>query len=188
MNRVSVTSKYHPRLSESILRLRQLKVTGSRKGQTENFMYGWHDTYFLVAFSSRTRKMTVQHFLSGPNRTILKIEKYTKPRKQRKKWPFKTSKILKLSHFSWYLLDILYTQTPDGVRSHIFHFLKVKKTNLFFTISIIFENFHNFHNFGNPTSQFYRYVHSQPSIENHSVLPLKLFAYLRDSFSREPLF
>ena len=48
-------------------RSRSFKVTRSRKDQTENLGFGRRDTCFWVGFSSRTRKMILEHFLNGPN-------------------------------------------------------------------------------------------------------------------------
>ena len=67
MGRVCDTSKYHPKPSLSIF-----KVTRPKKGQTKNFVFGRLETYFKVSFSSWLWKMTLKHFLNGPNGT--KIE------------------------------------------------------------------------------------------------------------------
>ena len=48
---------------------RSFKVRRSRKGQTDNFGFVRRDTCFWVSFSSTTPKMTLEHFLNGPNRT-----------------------------------------------------------------------------------------------------------------------
>ena len=40
--------------------------------------FGRRDTYFWVNFSSRTRKMALEHFLNGRNREKMKIGKMQK--------------------------------------------------------------------------------------------------------------
>ena len=56
-------------------RTRSFKVMRSRKDQTENFVFGRRGSCFRVNFSSRTRKMTLEHFLNGPNRTSFENQK-----------------------------------------------------------------------------------------------------------------
>ena len=68
MDRVWDTSKYHPKLSVSIFKVKAVQGHGIKKDQPENFGFGQCDTCFWVSFSSRTRKMTLEQFLNGRNR------------------------------------------------------------------------------------------------------------------------
>ena len=52
------------------LRSSLFKVTMSRKGQTKYLRFGRRDTSFWVIFLSRTRQMTLEHFLNDPKRKI----------------------------------------------------------------------------------------------------------------------
>ena len=47
-------------------RSRSFKVKRSRKGQTENFGFGWRDNCFWVRFSSRTRKSDARTLFEPP--------------------------------------------------------------------------------------------------------------------------
>ena len=82
------------------LRSRSFKVTTSRKVQTENFWFGCRDTCFWVSFSSRTQRMTIEHFLNGRNRINFENRENAGNRmKQRKKWPFWDLQQTKLGFF-----------------------------------------------------------------------------------------
>ena len=119
-----------------------------------------------------------------------KLDKIYKPgkcrnlRKQRKKWLFSTFKTPKLGHFSRYLLEILYMSVESdtiSVFSHTFQFFFNLDNFLWISLKIIFLlfiflNFQSIQNIVNPRLQFDRDVYSQPSVENRSVLSLKLFA------------
>ena len=69
--------------------------------------------------------------------------------------------------------------TPDRVLSHVFQFSKIRKFSSFFLNNMFidyFSKFLNFENFEYLRQQFDSTVHPQPSVENHLVLSIKLFA------------
>ena len=87
----------------------------SRKGHTENCGFGGRDTCFLVSLSSRTRTMTLEHFLNGRNRTHFENRENAGIEGNSVKMTFSTFKTPKLGHFSRYLPGMLYTYRPNRV-------------------------------------------------------------------------
>ena len=78
---------------------------------------------FLGQFFVKNTKMTLEYFLNYPNRTNFNNRKNAKMAGNSvKKWPFSRFKTRKLGHFSGYMLEILYTYTPDRDILHIFRF------------------------------------------------------------------
>ena len=140
MDGVWDTSKYHPKLTVSIFKV---KITRSRKGQTENFGFGRRDTCCWVSFSSRTQNMTPEHFWNGPNRTNFEIGKIQKPKETAWKWPFSTSK----QQNSVIFQDICLTFRTHIHLAEFLHiysvFLKIRKIPIFsdnIFLFIIFQN------------------------------------------------
>ena len=70
MDRVWDTSKYHPKLSVSVLKFKVIQghEVNERPHWKFHVWVAWY-MFFLVIFPSRTRKMTLEHFLNGPSRT-----------------------------------------------------------------------------------------------------------------------
>ena len=125
-------TKYHLKPSLSIFKV---KVTRSRKGQTENLGFGRRDICFWVSFSSRTRKMTLEYFWNGPNRANFESRENAEIAGNSVKMAFfdlQNSKTRVI--FSRYLHEILYTYTPDRVLSHIFRIFENSRIfpNIFF--------------------------------------------------------
>ena len=113
MDRVWDTSKYHPKHLVSILKV---KVTRSRKGQTENFRFGRRDA-FLGQFFVKNVENDPKTLYERPKSGNVEIAENSV------KMTFLTFKTPKLAHFSRYLLEVLYTYATDRVLSHIFRFL-----------------------------------------------------------------
>ena len=67
MDRVWDTSKYHPKLSVSIFKVKVIQSHEVKERSNWKFWFGQHYTCFWVSFSWRTRKMTLKDFLSRPN-------------------------------------------------------------------------------------------------------------------------
>ena len=118
IDRVWETSRYHPKLSMSIF-----KVTRSRKGQTKNFRFGWSDICFWVSFS-RTQKLTLEHFLNGPNRKKSENRENTEiAGNSVKNSRFQPSKQQNSVIFQdIYLKFCINICAPDRALSHIFRF------------------------------------------------------------------
>ena len=133
------TSKYHPKLSVSIFKVKV--VQGHEvKGRSNWKFWVWAAWYlFLTQFFVKNAKND-HRTLFEPHKTdkFWKSGKCRNHRKQREKWPFSTFKTPKLGHFSRYLLDFFYTYTPDRVLSHIFVYWKFEKFPHFFFKKNIF--------------------------------------------------
>ena len=98
------------------LRSRSLKVTRSKSVQTEKFGNGWCDACFRSVFR-QDAKMTVEHFLNGPNGTKFKNRENMEIPGNGVKLTIFDLKISILGHFPRCLHDILYTYTPFSVLS-----------------------------------------------------------------------
>ena len=64
------TSKYHPKLSLSIFKVNVIQGHEVNERSNRKF-WVWAACYMLLGhfFSSRTRKMTLEHFLNDPSQT-----------------------------------------------------------------------------------------------------------------------
>ena len=58
-----------PKCCVALSQINVIKGQKVRKGQTQNFEFGWCDTMFLGNIFVKNAKMTLEHFLNGPNRT-----------------------------------------------------------------------------------------------------------------------
>ena len=84
MDHVWDTSKCPPKHFVTLCQLRAIQGHEVKKDQIYNFRFGQCDTCFQVTFSSRAQRMTLEHFLNGPNRTIFENLKITDILKQHK--------------------------------------------------------------------------------------------------------
>ena len=152
-------------------------------------MFGFGGVIYIiwVSFSSRTRKLTLENFLKGPNRINFKNREYTEiAGNSVKNGSFRLSKhqnsvIFKISTrnfvqiYTWYVFP------------HIFRFLKNRKFSSFF--ENIFDYFLNFFK----TFTTFK-IWDSSSIETFTLnflLKTNLFYHLnclRDSVSRKHLF
>ena len=83
MDRVRDTSKHRLKLSVTIFKI---KVTGSRKGQTENFMFEWRDNFFLVQlFVKDAKNESRTHFERPKSDKLWKPGKCRSPSERREK-------------------------------------------------------------------------------------------------------
>ena len=127
--------KYYPKLSVNIFKV---KVTRSRKGQTKNFGFGNRDTCFWVNFSSRTRKMTLEHSLNGPNPTYFENRENAEIGRNIVKITFFDLRNTKTWPFYKIFCAILYTYTSDRALSQIFLFFNSIKSSPHFIEDNIF--------------------------------------------------
>ena len=107
-------------------------------------------------------------------------KKCRNPRRKRKKWPFLAFKTAKLSRFSRYQLESLYTYSSRSVLSHIFisfklktflgKYWRTKNSVYFFPIS-------KFHQFKNSIWRCHSHVESTCFVGNQLVLSLKLYSW-----------
>ena len=125
MDRVWDTSKYRPKISVSKFKVKVIKSHEVKERSNWKF-YVWAAWYmfFLVSLSLRTRKMTLEHVLNGPNRT--KLGNWQNAESQETAWKngrFQNTKIPTHDHVSRYPLAMLYTYTTNEALSYIFRSL-----------------------------------------------------------------
>ena len=132
MDRVWNTSKYHPKPSGSIFKVKVIQgheVKGRSNGKFGIWAVGY---LFLGQISSRTRKNDPRTlFERSKSDNVWKSREWRNRRKRREKWHFSTYKTPKLGHFLRYPLEILYTCTPERFLSYIFLFWKFEKISIF---------------------------------------------------------
>ena len=133
MDRVWDTSKYHPKPSVSIFKV---KVTqGHEVKEWSNWKFWVSTAWYMFlgsGFSSGTRKMTVKHFLNGPNRTNFENRENTEiARDSVKNSLLSTFKTPKLGHFQDIYLKFCTHMHLTGFFHIYCGFLKIPK-NLHF--------------------------------------------------------
>ena len=137
----------------------------------------------LVSFSSRTQKMTLEHFFNHPDRTNFEnwenAEIAGNSVKNDLLWPSK--------HQNYVIFQDIYMKFCAHIHLtgffHIyFGFLKIRKI---YPIFWKYFSLITFQNFQNLWWQFDRKGHFQPSVEKQSFLSFKCY---RDSVSRKPSF
>ena len=121
-------------------RSRLFKVMKSRKFQIKSLMFGWLDTCFYGQFFIKDAKNEPRTLFSSKNRTKFGNWKKTNSREQREKWPFSSFKLPKLVRFSRYLLEILYTYTPNRAFTYI-PVLKFENVRDFFSKTIFYIDY-----------------------------------------------
>ena len=126
----------------------------SSKGQTENFGFRQRDPLFWVSFSSKTRKMILEHFLNGPNRTNFEYRKHAEiTGKSVKNGRFGPSKRQNSGIYQDIYLKFCTRIQLTGLFHMYSGFLKIRKFSLiffgFFFVNYFFYNFQNFQNFEN---------------------------------------
>ena len=157
----------------------------SRNGQTEKFWVwaGWY--MFGDTFSSRTQKMTLEHFWTAQIGHILKIVE--KQKSQRTAWKMT---VFGLQNTKTRSFQDIYLKCCTHVHlievCHIYFVFDNLKQNQYFFKKIFFvDHFETFQNFQNSRWPLDRSVYSQPYVGN------QLFPFLnclRGSVSRKPLF
>ena len=91
----------------------------------------------------------------------------------------------KIGHFSIYILEIMYTYTPDRALLHIFRVMENSTKSSFFENNIFCLLYSKILKKENSRQQFHRNVHSKSSVENKSFLSFKLHLLL--SMMQEPV-
>ena len=138
---------------------------------------------FKVNFPPRTRKITLEPFLTSANRTKFQNMEIQKSREKASKVAIIYINDIKTWPFLRYLLEMLFTYTPHSVLSHVFRLVKFEKKILKVSENIIFcwlfSKFSYFKYFENPRQRFDRHLQSPSSVENQSVLSINPFAWQR---------